>query len=160
MYWNTLFASAIENRIRKASGYRPDPYLAYNFLVEFDGIYVGGFTEVSGLGIDIEVERKRFGGENDREYAFVTQAKYSDITLKRGLISQGSLWNWCENVSRGIIQRKNGSICLLDHSGRPAVWWDFYDAFPIKWEGPTFNAAGSSVAIESLVFAHLGLNMY
>lgn len=39
-------------------GYRKDPYLTFNFVVEIDGIAVAGFTDVSGLSIETQVERK------------------------------------------------------------------------------------------------------
>ncbi len=141
-------------------GIRKDPYLAFNFVVEIDGIAVAGFTDVSGLSIETQVERKTFGGENHKEYTFLTQTKYSDITLKHGVTSDDFLWNWYQLVINGQITRKNGSICLLDHSGNPTVWWDFLEACPIKWEGPAFSAGSSSVAAESLVLTHNGIYMH
>jgi hypothetical protein len=29
-------------------------------------------------------------------------------------------------------------------------WWNFFNAWPSKWAGPTFNAKGNDVAIEEL----------
>jgi len=142
---------------KRALGVRLDPYAGYNFLIEIEGIMAGGFTDVSGLTVETTVERKRFGGENDREYTFITGSNYTDLTLKHGLTDLDILWNWYDNVTKGKIERKNGSIYLLDHSGLPAMWWDFYEAYPIKWDGPTFNAANSTVATETLVLTHNGL---
>ena len=46
-------------------GVRPlQPYLTFNFAVEIEGLLVGGFTEVSGLESEIEVEEYREGGVN------------------------------------------------------------------------------------------------
>lgn len=150
---NVAFSAA-----KKVLGARLDPYSAYNFLVEIDGIIAGGFTDVSGLSIEINfTEPRRFGGENNIEYKFITGVKYTDITLKHGLTDLDVLWNWYEDVINGKIDRKNGSIYLLDHSGIPAMWWDFYEAYPIKWEGPAFNASGNAVATETLVLTHKGL---
>lgn len=143
---------------KRATGVRLDPYAAYNFLVEIEGIIAGGFTEVSGLTITTEVERKMFGGENNGEYTFVKATKYTDLTLKHGLTDLDLLWNWYDNVIKGKIDRKNGSIYLLDNSGLPAMWWDFYEAYPIKWDGPTFNASNNTVATESLLLTHNGLS--
>lgn len=143
---------------KRATGVRLDPYAGYNFLVEIEGIMAGGFTDVSGLSIQTEVERKTFGGENDREYTFIKGTKYTDLTLKHGLTDLDLLWNWYDNVTKGKIERKNGSIYLLDHSGLPAMWWDFYEAYPIKWDGPTFNASSNTVATETLLLTHNGLS--
>jgi len=141
-------------------GAREDPYLSFNFVVEINGIVVAGFTDVSGLSIETQVERKTFGGENHTEYAFITQTKYSDITLKHGITSDDYLWTWYQNVINGVVERRNGSICLLDHSGNPKLWWDFLEACPIKWEGPAFSATSSTVAAETLVLTHNGLHMH
>jgi len=150
----------IEQRRTWVPGNRKDPYLAFNFVVEIDGIAVAGFSDVSGLNIETQVERKTFGGENHREYAFITQTKYTDITLKHGVTSDEYLWNWYEKVINGQITRHNGSICLLDDVGNPIVWWDFLDACPIKWEGPAFSATSNAVAVETLVLTHNGIFMH
>lgn len=149
-----------EKRRTWVPGNRKDPYLAFNFIVEIGGITVAGFTDVSGLSIETQVERKTFGGDNHREYTFLTQTKYTDIALKHGVTSDQYLWNWYQAVINGRITRQNGSIYLLDNLGNPTVWWDFLEACPIKWEGPTFSATSSAVAAETLVFTHNGIFMH
>ena len=42
---------------------RSDPYAAYNFLIEIDGIIAGGFSEVSGLNIDKQYIFEKKGDE-------------------------------------------------------------------------------------------------
>jgi phage tail-like protein len=143
---------------KRALGVRLDPFSAYNFLVEIDGIIAGGFTEISGLEIETEVERKVFGGENNIEYKFVTRTKCADLTLKHGLTACDFLWEWYNDVTQGKIVRRNGSIYLLNHSGIPTIWWDFVEACPIKWSGPGLNAAGNTIAFETLVLTHHGLS--
>lgn len=151
--------SALAVAAQRGLGLRFDPYPAFNFWVEIEGIVTAGFSEVSGLTVETQVERKTFGGENDLEYAFITGTRYSDLNLKWGLIDLDMLWNWHQNVVRGKITRRSGAILLLDQAGLPAVWWEFYDACPIKWEGPVFNAMnGNAVATESLVLSHRGLS--
>jgi phage tail-like protein len=46
-------------------GIRNDPYKAYNFLVEIEGLIVGGFSEVTGMQVEIEVKDYREGGVNE-----------------------------------------------------------------------------------------------
>ena len=65
---------------------------------------------------------------------------------------------YARDVVAGKIQRKNGSIYLLDAQGIPAMWWDFSQAFPTRWLGPTFNASAGQVAFETLTLAHHGLS--
>ena len=35
--------------------------------------------------------------------------------------------------------------------------WNFVSAWPTKWDGPSFNAKGNEIAIETLVLAHEGI---
>lgn len=142
---------------QKTMGSRLDPYFAHRFLVEIEGIIAGGFTDVSGLTIETSVERKMFGGENNIEYKFITGTKYTDLVLKHGLTDHDLIWTWYEDVTNGNIKRRSGTIYLLDSKGMPAMWWDFFEAYPIKWEGPVFNAAQNTVATESLTLTHRGL---
>jgi len=141
----------------RALGVRLDPYCAFNFLVEIEGIIAGGFSEVSGLEITTEVERFREGGVNDRLHILPKTTSQSDLTLKKGQTDLDLLWSWYADVVAGKVERKNGSIYLLDARGLPAMWWDFVEAYPIKWSGPALNASGSTVAFESLTLAHHGL---
>jgi phage tail-like protein len=61
-------------------------------------------------------------------------------------------------VTQGIIPRKNGTIMLLDRQRLPVMWWDFWNAYPVKWVGPNFNAGGATqVAVEQVELAHQGL---
>ena len=53
--------------------------------------------------------------------------------------------------------RKNGSIVLLDRQGQEKARWNFFNAWPSKWTGPSFSAEGNDIAIESLELAHEGL---
>jgi len=48
-----------------ALGDRKDPYLAFDFLVEIEGLVVGGFTDVTGLQREVEVQDYREGGVNE-----------------------------------------------------------------------------------------------
>ncbi len=136
-----------------------DPYLVHNFKVEFLGLTAGGFSEVSGLSIQVEVERKTFGGQHNIEYKFVKGIRYPDLVLKRGIGDIDLLWAWYLMVLNGTIIRQNGSIVLFDQAKNRVRQWDFEGAYPIKWEGPVFNATSNTVAIESLTLVHHGLKM-
>lgn len=136
-----------------------DPYFAHNFKVELSGLTAGGFSEVSGLTIEVDLERKTFGGQHNMEYKFVKGVKYPDLVLKRGIGNIDLLWDWYLMVLNGTIKRRNGSIVLLDQAQNRVRQWDFEGAFPVKWEGPTFNATSNTVAVESLTLVHQGLKM-
>jgi phage tail-like protein len=139
-------------------GVRPlEPFTTFNFAVEIEGLLVGGFSEVSGLGSEIEVESYREGGVNDFVHKLPGPTTYEDLELKHGLTAVSTLWNWYHDTSRGVIQRKNGTIMLLDPQQIPVMWWNFRNALPVRWTGPTFEATSDQVGIETLVLAHQGL---
>ncbi len=139
-----------------AVGTRKDPYSSFRFLIEVEGIIAGGFTDVSGLSIQTEVDSIREGGVNDFEYKLPRGTKYTDITLKRGLIDW-ELYNWYKDVINGKISRKSGAIYLLDHQGNQVMDWYFFEAYPVKWDVSSFNAASNTVASETLVLTHHGV---
>jgi phage tail-like protein len=139
-------------------GARPlQPYQAFNFAVEIEGLLVGGFTEVSGLESDIEVEEYREGGVNGYVHKLPGPARHANLVLSHGLTSISSLWDWYYNTTLGTIQRKNGTIVLLDPQQVPVMWWNFRNALPVRWTGPSFNANSDEVAVESVELAHEGL---
>lgn len=130
---------------------RKDPYKNFNFLVEIDGITQAGFSECSGLRLEIDVIEYREGGEPSAAVRKLPgRAKVGDITLKRGVTGSNQLQAWIESTAQGIVNRKNGVIILLDDERKPVVRWKFFNAFPRKWEGPVFDAKGTDVAIETL----------
>ena len=140
-----------------ATGDRKDPFRAYNFLVEIDGITRAGFREVSGLDSGQEVASYREGTDPLSVRHLPGLVKYSNITLKWGITDDAELWNWRQKAVDGKVERKNGSIVLLDDTGAEKIRWNFSHAWPTKWTGPTFNATGNEVAIETLEIAHEGV---
>ena len=140
----------------ESTGKRKDPYRAFNYVVEIDGIISGGFSEVSGMRIETEVYSIKEGGMNSFEYRLPKSTKFSDITLKRG-ITDWDLYNWYLDVIYGNIKRKNGSIILRDRGEDEKMTWYFFEAYPIKWEGSTFSASGNAIATETLVLTHHGM---
>ena len=140
-----------------ATGQIPDPYVNYNFLVEIDGITRAAFQECSGFDSTVDVIEHREGGENTTLRKFPGMTKYSNLVLKWGLTDDRELYDWHRRIVEGEIERKNGSIVLLDRRGQEVKRWNFVRAWPTKWDGPDLNAEGTDVAIESVEFVHEGL---
>ncbi|WP_440948574.1 phage tail protein [Methanosarcina sp. T3] len=130
-----------------------DPYKNFRFLVEFDGIVQASFSEASGYGSDIEVVEFREGGDSAAMRKLPGKVSYPDITLKRGITDSHELYDWHLAAVSGQIQRKNGSIIILDDTGTEKIRWNFFNAWPSKWHGPDLNSTGKDVAIESLTIS-------
>jgi phage tail-like protein len=73
------------------------------------------------------------------------------------MTDDAELWNWRQTVMEGKIERKNGSIILMNDTGEEQARWNFTDGWPSKWTGPSFNATGNDIAIETLEIVHEGL---
>src|SRR2546422_11337395 len=90
-----------------ALGARSDPFLAFNFVVEVQSLVLGGFSDVTGLQKEIEVQDYREGGVNDYIHKLSGPARYpSNLVLKRGL-TDIDLWNWHERSE----ERRVGKEC-------------------------------------------------
>lgn len=140
-----------------ATGDRNDPFRGYNFKVELDGITRAGFRECSGLDSSQDPIDYREGTDPRINRKLPGMVKHSNISLKWGITDDRELWDWRQQVMEGGITRKNGSIILLDDNGEEKVRWNFREGWPTKWTGPTFNATGNEVAIETLEIVHEGL---
>lgn len=142
------------------TGKREDPYRAFNFLVEIDGVTVAGFSDVSGLSGETDVVEYREGSDgplNVRKLPGLS--KNGPATLKRGQSTNDDLWKWRRNILDGITDRRNGSIVLLDERRNRVREWQFVNGWISKYEGPTLNAKGNEVAIETVEIAHEGLRV-
>ncbi|MEQ4486621.1 phage tail protein [Cohnella silvisoli] len=130
---------------------------AFRFAVELDSMLVAGFSEVQGLESQIEFEEIREGGVNGYVHRLPKGVRNSPIVLRRGLSSSQELWNWYSQSSLGTISRKSGSIILYKQDGIELCRWNFFEAYPTKWSGPSLNAATSDVAIETIELVHNGI---
>jgi phage tail-like protein len=137
-----------------------DPYINYNFRVEIDGITRAGFKEVSGLESSIDVIEYREGGDNTTTQKKPGMARYTNLMFRRGVTDDTDMWTWHLQWIKGdpAATRKQGFIVLYDRDGTTEkARWHFLNAWPVKWTGPSFNAEGKEMAIESLEIAHEGL---
>ena len=134
-----------------------DPFSAYNFIVEVEAIELGGFTSVSGLQSRAEPRTVREGGVNATEYKLPGQITFTDLTLEAGLTVRDAMWTWYRATLEGAVQRKNGTIYLMNGRRQPAISWNFYNAWPVEWVGPTLDAGQTLVATQRFVLAHEGL---
>lgn len=132
------------------TGGREDPYAAFNFLVQIDGIDVAGFAECGGLTTETDAIEYRNGDEDITVRKLPGLKKFTNITLKRGLTDSKALWEWRLKVMQGKTERKSGTITLQNEERQEAAKWQFKEGWPSKWEGPSLNAKNNEVAIESL----------
>jgi phage tail-like protein len=143
----------------KQPGTQVDSYSGLLFVVSIDGpglTYLGTFSEISGLGAEVEVYTYEEGGRNDYTWKLPKQVKYPNLTLKYGMTDDRTLENW---ITQFLTDGKRSQLTISTMSAfnaLPEVRWTFYDAWPVKWTGPTFSATQNQVALETLEIAHHG----
>lgn len=136
-----------------------DGLLSAKFAIAVEGIVEAVFTEASGLEAEIEVFEYQEGGQNQFIHKLPGRMKYPNLTLKRGITQSMDFWMWFTSGFGGkeSNKRRNISIILYNQKSEPVKKWDFKNAYPIKWSGPSFRAEENAVAIESLEIVHEGM---
>ena len=150
---------------------RVDPYRGFNFLITLvssssslstvlapiQAVPAGGFSECSGLELSLDIEEYKEGGNNGTVLRFPTRVKWSNLRLKRGLALSDDLWRWHYGFVQGSVARRDGVVTLQDEQQKPVKMWSFTRGLPVKWTGPSLNAAQGQVAFEEIEIAHEGL---
>jgi phage tail-like protein len=122
------------------TGERLDPLTNFNFLVEIDGVTRAAFHECSEGGATHPLK-------------LPGMTKYGNLTLKRGVTDDRELYEWHLGAVNGEIERRSGSIVVQDRKGDEKARWNFFDAWPQRWEGPALTSEGTDIAIETLELA-------
>ena len=134
-----------------------DPFASFNFKLEIEGITVAGFNEVTGLNQESNVIDYREGQEGITPRKLPGLNKFGNITLKRGISPDLSVYNWRKTVTDGDIERRNASIVLHNEKHEEVVRWNLVNAWPSKYVGPDLKANANEVAIESIELTHEGM---
>ena len=133
-------------------GSRQDPFVNFNFTIQIDGIERGAFHECSGFNSSVDIIEHREGGAIT-PIKLPGQVKYGNVTLKRGITKDTDLYEWHQAAIAGAVDRRNGSIILRDRAGDEQARWNFFEAWPTRWEGSALTSEGTDVAVETLELA-------
>ncbi len=139
---------------------RDNPYGSFNFLVDFStgdsGSVLAGFQEVSGMNIEVTSADYRNGNSRVNRPVKVNGVyKVGDVTFKRGVMGSLDLYQWIDEVRRGIKVQRSVTVSLQDEAHEGTVMtWKLTNARPIRYTAPSLNAkTGTDVAIEELVLS-------
>jgi phage tail-like protein len=134
-------------------------YPTCRFYVVIGNDKTAVFTEVSGLQMETEPMEYQEGGNNTFTYRLPGHTKVSNLTLKHGMASSNGFFEWYKDIAQGRITRRHVTVTMYDVAGNALRSWDFNNAYPVKWIGPTFNASEAAMAIETLELAHEGMKL-
>lgn len=152
------FKSLANTALAGRTGIRIDPWTAFNFVLELEGLFIASFSKVEGIEASIQVEDFYEGGRNDAAHKLLGTTQWQNLALVRGMTEVEPLWEWFSATARGDVQRRTGAIFMLDSQRMPVNGWVFRGAVPIRWVGPSFDASrDGEVAVERIELAHMGL---
>jgi phage tail-like protein len=139
----------------KPGGYYPP--VGFHFSVHFSGLTADGdndtrFQSVAGLNVEYDTESIKEGGENRFEHKLPVRTKYSDLSLKRGMLAKDSkVIDW---VKKALQEREFKPlqiiVTLLNEDHEPLKKWNIMNAWPKKWSVSDFNAQENSIVVETL----------
>jgi phage tail-like protein len=144
---------------------RERPYCRFNFLVDFgagsDGVSAG-FQEVGPIEAEIGVTEYRNGNSKENSVVKITGLnKFTNVTLKRGVIGDLNLYQWLDQVRNGDQAALRTVTIQLQNEDHTAVVqaWKLLRARIVKFTSGPFNAQSNDVAIEEIVLAYERLEL-
>jgi len=137
-----------------------DYVIANRFYVEIDSDIKACFTDCSGIGVQIDKEVYHEGGVNNQQRVFLKQAKFNDVTLKRGVTKDLVFWEWmCGVLDKTTKKRLNVNILVFNQAGETMQTWTLIGAIAVGWKAPALQANSNTAAIEELTLAYEGLKV-
>jgi phage tail-like protein len=135
-----------------------NPYSAFNFVVEINGAQIAAFQEVSGLDAENTPIEYREGADPMNTTRKLTGIeKYPNVICKRGITGSTVLWDWRKEVRDGSTTfpaTRDVTIKLLNEQHVAVLKWRLTNAWCCKLSGPSLNAKGNEIAIETMELAH------
>jgi len=124
-----------------------------SFKVTLDGIADSPYESVAGIGIDIEDLPFQEGNNQIKNKSGRYTAR--DITISRRFKKDKALADWVKQTKQGKMTRKSGSVILLNDDNSQVARFNFFEAWPKSWSGPTLSKdrAGNETLMESVVLS-------
>jgi phage tail-like protein len=148
-----------------STGGRIDPFPTFKFHVDIGSITEAAFIECSGLEMSTEVFEYQEGGLNEFVHKFPGRTRVSNVTLKRGFALSNEIYQWYKEMEDCLRQGKKldfrqVTITLYTTVDQEQVMrWSLDKAFPVKWVGPALKTDEAAFAVETLEFAHHGIQV-
>lgn len=130
------------------------PPWGFFYKVEFSiskGSDDARFQSVSGLNVEYDTEEFKEGGENRFTHRLPVRTKYSDLVLRRGMLTSSEVVRWFLEAFRERAFRPSDiNVILMNEKSEPLRTWNVTHAVPRKWTVSDLNANESSLVVETL----------
>ncbi len=137
-----------------------DPEGNFIFSLEINGQEVAQFRECSGLKSTTAVFELEEGGMNQAVHKLPGQSRWDNVQLRYGVTNNTYLLEWRDKILQdSFAERRNGSIIVRTLQMEEVRRYNFVQAWPVSWEGPSFDASSADLAVETLELAHHGITV-
>ncbi|MDX1744683.1 MAG: phage tail protein [Halobacteriales archaeon] len=136
-----------------ASAQQVSPPRTNRFLVEIAGIEISGFSRVEMPDAVIGEVPYREGNMPPSARKLSGLNELDTLVLEKGVNTDSlSLYQWFKNVQDdgAELHKRSLSVVLLDARGDEVARWNFFEAWPARYEAPDLDARSSEVAVERL----------
>jgi len=146
---------------------RFDPYKNFKFRVKWDGKYVAGVSQISGLRRTTEVIHHREGGDPSSSRKSPGLTEFAPIRLERGVTHDPAFETWANKVWRfgaGFGAevslkdfRKDITLELYNEAGQLVLAYKIYRCWVSEYEIlPDLDADANAIAIEHITLENEG----
>jgi phage tail-like protein len=138
-----------------AAGATSEPFRAYHFKLEVEGVIAAHFTQCSGLAVRVNTIAYRAGGEGQVVHQLPGPVDYAPLVCRYGVTDSADLWKWMQASMRGHVARKHLSVLYLDSDGVTELKrYNLYEAWPCEWHAAPLDSLDRQVAIETLAITY------
>lgn len=131
--------------------------LSMRFDVTVGGIDLGAWATCKGLAVTFRQTAIKALGQHGFTSYVPGRVEYAPVKLERA-IAKGE-WTKVKGWLERMVDASEGSdatITLRDSSLGEVATWTLRNALPAAWKGPSLDAKGNSVALETLELVHEG----
>jgi phage tail-like protein len=129
-----------------------DPLEGATFAVEIEGVTTGAFESVDFIESSSDIVTFR-NGDDALERKRPGRARYANIVMRRAYTNNDELHDWRKAVEDGRVERKAGSIIVLDGSAQRSgeiCRFNFFEGWPCRWRLGTWDANDAEVLFEEI----------
>ncbi|MBW2938155.1 phage tail protein [Aureisphaera sp. CAU 1614] len=135
-----------------------EPPVGFYFSLNVDGEEIA-FKEVSGLSHEMGIEEVENGGENRFIHRIPKTAEYQNLVLQRAIVNSNSQFlNWCKTAFSSAFDQgitpKDINVTLHDSEGQILMRWNFFNAYPVKFEISELRSQQNEVPLETVELAY------
>ncbi len=134
------------------------PPVGFYFKVSFQGGGISSetsFKEVSGLNVEMTPEEVKEGGLLQFKHKLPSTPKYTNVVLKRGLVTDSNLRTWMDKaINEFTFTPIMVTVALLNEKGSPLMSWVLHNVWPVKWEVSNFDSMNNDLVLETLELAY------